>query len=467
MAVTWRHKGGPVASFSTAPTQATSTNRRVTDLGIEVWRLLASRRVTIIALVLVLVAAIIGLFSSAAQPAVDMASPALWAGSGPSFGSRWYTAVGLGALGGLSLVRLVQSWLAGWGPAAPRDAEVRLHEVPWAVEEAWREVSAILSTAGLRLERASRGGNAWLGCARRPGLWGRLAGAFYLGVLLILAAGPVARWWGWTGEPVELSLGDTHAFGPNGELMMRLGEIQVTPGHGGTITRLASTLATAGGGDHPIRLRVDTGRRARIAGLAMYQLGGGPAARVAAHREGSGILQLQLMAQDPAPRSVVRVRFSGRQQEHLLAVPQANMVVRLVHYPSLAARGIPGPVLHVRIERGIDGLSLAEEFLTEGRQVQVADVTLDIGLEYYVIMRAAREPHLPLAALGAAALLAGMFGLVAWPERCAWVAVQAREGAATLCQLAVEPSQASANWFAELEAALVERACGRGDGMER
>jgi len=236
------------------------------------------------------------------------------------------------------------------------------------------------------------------------------------------------------------------------------------PGAGGAVTELASTLSLAGGAAGTVR--VDMGRRARAGDLALYQIGYGPAARVAARGREDQALRLQSMVFDPEPRTVARVSFSGRQQEHLLAVPQANMVVRLVHYPSLAARGISRPVLHVRVERGIDGLSLAEEFLTEGRQLTVDGVTLDIDFEYYVVMRAAREPHLPMAALGAALALLGVISFVAWPARRAWVAVRGREGAATVCQLAVERREASAGWLAGVEAVLDERARGRRDGVE-
>ena len=81
-----------------------------------------------------------------------------------------------------------------------------------------------------------------------------------------------------------------------------------------------------------------------------------------------------------------------------------------------------------------------------------------------MVVRAAREPHLPIAALGATMVLLGMIGFVAWPDRRVWVAVRAREGAETLCQFAVEPREASAGWLAGVEAVLVERACGRRDG---
>lgn len=458
MHATWRHKGSPVATYGMVPTQRTTLERRITDLGSEAWRILASRRLTIAVLVVALAVSIIGIVSSSSPSSVDRLA------SLRSPTSR-LAAVGLGALAAVSLVRLLQAWVVGWGVAAPRDAVVRLHEVPWTVDEAWREVGSALAVAGLRLERGGNRGDARLGLARRSGLPGRLGGAFYLGLLLMIVASLVARWWGWAGEPVELALGETRVLGRNGELTARLEQIEIMPDADGAVRELASTLSLVDGDGAADSVRVDMGRRARAGDLALYQLGHGPAARVAARGDGDRALRLQSMVLDPEPRTVARVSFSGRQQEHLLAVPQANMVVRLVHYPSLAARGISGPVLHVRVDRGIDGRSLAEEFLTEGRQLIVDGVTLDIRFEYYVVMRAAHEPHLPIAALGAALVLLGVIGFAAWPERRAWVAVQAREGAATVCQLAVERRDASAGWLAGVEAVLGERArCRRWHG---
>jgi len=449
----------------------TTLNRRITLLGAEVWRAVASRRLAIVVLAAALAVSVAGVVASsrlteaARVPGYYGVAPLLampW-GEGASPGSR-LAGVGLGAIAALSLVRLLQAWVVGWGATVPRGAQVRLHEVPWGVEETWREVGAALAATGLRLESASARGDARLGLARRSGLAGRLSGAFYLGVLLLLAASLVAQGWGWAGEPVELALGETRAFGEHGEVTARLEQIEITPTSDDGIPSLASTLRLSREGNVAGDVRVNTLRRASAAGLALYQLGYGPAARVAARGTDGAALRLQSMAQDPEPRTVARISFSGRQQEHLLALPEANMVVRMVHYPSLEARGIAGPVLHVRVERGIDGLSLADEFLTEGRQLRINGITLDIDFEYYVVVRAAREPHLPIAALGATMVLLGMIGFVAWPDRRVWVAVRAREGAETLCQFAVEPREASAGWLAGVEAVLVERACGRRDG---
>lgn len=454
-----------------APTQRTTLNRRITHLGAEVWRALASRRLAVAVLMVALAVSIAGAVTSS-LPVDDMRAPGYHGlppaavspgGTGTSAISR-LAGAGMGLLAALSLVRLLQAWMVGWGGCAPRGAQVRLYEVPWNVEEAWREAGSAVAVAGLRLERAGGRGDTWLGVARRQGPAGRLGGAFYLGILLLVAASLVARWWGWAGEPVDLSLGETRALGENGEVTARLEQIEILPSADGGVARLTSTLGlttTDGGRDG---VQVDTLRRASTGGLALYQLGYGPAARVTARGEGGRALRLQSMVQDPEPRTVTRVRFSGRQQEHLLAVPEASMVVRMVHYPSLEARGISGPALHVRVERGIDGLSLADEFLTEGRQLYIDGITLDIGFEYYVVMRAAREPHLPIAALGGAMVVLGMIGFTFWPDRRVWVAVEARAGSETLCQFAVEPCEASAHWLAGVEATLVERARARRDG---
>jgi hypothetical protein len=438
--------------------------------GATLWRALASRRLTIALLIVALAVSATGVIASSRMP--DGVPAPSYHGVAPAALASWpepastasrLAGVGLGALAALSLVRLLQSWVPGWAAPPPEGAELRLHQVPWTVDEAWEEADAAVSAAGLRLERLCEDGDVRMGVARRSGLRGRLGGASYLGVLLLLAASLVARWSSWAGEPIELALGETHAFGQRGELQARLEEITIIPGVDGGVARLTSTLGLAGAADS--ELRIDTLRRASVGGLALYQLGYGPAVRVAAFDGAGQPLRLQAMATDPEPRTVARFRFSGRQQEHLLAVPEANMVVRMVHYPSLEARGIAGPVLQVRVERGIDGLPLADEFLTEGRRLAIGGVTLDIGLEYYVVVRAAREPHLAVAALGAALVVLGVLGRGIWPERRVWVAVQARESVGTLCQLVVEPYAAFAEWLAGVEAVLTERARSRCDGM--
>jgi len=458
-----------------APTERRTLTQSVANLSTEVWRLAASRRLTIAVLTFALALALAGALAPMTLPPEARAEharleTALSGGwpDGPTAGSR-LAGVGLAALGALCFVRLLQTWLVGWGAAAPRDAVSRVHEMPGTVDEVWRACGAALSVAGLTLERSADRDGCRMGLARRGGLAGRLRGALYLGILLVLAAGVVGRMWGWSGEPIELVLGETGVLGPDGAPSARLEQLAVTPLRGGVTEALSSTLAITADGAPAERVIVRTGRAAHAAGLSYYELAHGPAVRVAAHGDKGVALRLQSMSRDPAPRSVARFSFSGAQQEQLLAVPDANLIVRLVYYPSLAARGYAGPVVHVRAERGVDGLRLAEEFLTASGALAVGDVTLDIGFEYYVMMRAAREPHVPVAAAGAVLVLAGIVGLALWPERRAWVAVCGRgddgAGDALVCQIAVEPRDASAGWLLAADAVLSERVCDARDRL--
>jgi len=470
-----------------------TSTRVVERIGVGAWRLVLSPRTTLAMLLLLLAAALLGAFvpqasggseggispygawPDGARPRLSAAAGALGSlglGSIPSSPSfRFLVAL----VSAVSLLRMLHLWVPSWVSPAPRRAGRCSLSLPCRGQEAWSMAGRALAAAGLQVVRCTGSRGARCAVARRSGLRALVPGLFYLGLLLLVLASAVRDRWGWVGSPVELALGETQTLDPSTDLAVRLDQTAFVPRDDGTMERFESLLSLIAGGQAltpspgqadgrvvvglGLPWRGNQGRPAAHRGLGIYQIGFGPAARVSAQLAEGRALQLKSMMGDPSPRREVRLRFSGQQQEQLLAILDVDLVVRLLHYPSLPAQGIDGRALHVQVHRGSDGHLLAEEFLAESGQVVADEVTLRVAFEHYAILRAEREPELPLVAAGGVLVVAGLSGFLLWPPREVWLSLRPEEKDSA-CELVVDRADAQAPWFLRLRAQLAQM----GDG---
>jgi hypothetical protein len=295
-----------------------------------------------------------------------------------------------------------------------------------------------------------------------------LGGLLYLGILCLLLASWVSWRYSWSGPRRELALGETEPIAAvegqppdaGGELSVRLEQIALYPAR--DALRLESQVSIARGQQAPERLTLGPGRHAAYGGFSLYQLGYGPAARISARDAEGHVLSLLRMGAYGSRQNLVRLRFAAQQQEQTLAIPEANVVLRLVYYPELAVQGTHGRALQVQFHRGQDGGLLAERFLTQdgvivvGRNEEVKQgLEVNIAFEYYVVLRAEREPELPLAALGGLSILVGFVAMALWPPQEAWITVQPRDQGCT-CRLVLPRRDAGSPWVRGLAALLQE-----------
>jgi len=356
----------------------------------------------------------------------------------------------------LAGLRLFTLWVPSWRhpPLSrtdayqfilPQDARQASHTIERALAAAGQRPRSWLEKDGLRYTVARRTG---------AGRW--LPGLFYLGLLLLLLSALVGWRFGWHGEDLELVLGETRPLGI-GELAVRLDEIAVLPNEDDTMRRLDSLMALLDGPETVTQMITGLGRRATHGNLSLYQVGYGPAARVSARGAQGQALDVRRMLGDKSAQHQVRLRFSEQSQEQLLAVPEARLAIRLVHYPSLAAQDIAGRVLHVQVYEEASGKLLAEQFLTQGSELSVNGVTIDLALEYYVVVRPEKEPELPLAFAGGLLALLGVCATMIWPRRETWITVMG-QGGASFCRLDIPARDAEADWFRIVQAILGEQA---------
>jgi len=333
----------------------------------------------------------------------------------------------LAVLGIVCLARLIEVWIPAWSlpPLSPLARERAVcDDEPQAVA---RALSSLLTSRGLATRCSASEGMpcrcvAW---RRGPARW--LKGLLYLGGVLFLVAAVACEHLGYVGEPVDLLLGVSTGVGPDSDLCVMLRQIEVFPSDDGVPLIHRSEIVAYRDGAEAERAWLYPGKPAAVQGLTFYQVRSGPAMRVAARGADGKALLLRDPGGEGEGSPVLRVGFSGTEQERLVLVPAAGLIVSLVYYPSLPSEGVTRPVVHVRVQRATGGQALAERFLTENDVLLVGGVRLDLGFEYSVTVRPEREPELPIIALGALALAFGVLAQVMWPDGHLWLAISDQE----------------------------------------
>ena len=445
-------------------------------IGVAAWRLVGSRRTTLVLLLLLLVVALLGgtlpqtrrclsADTGSQQPEVAETS-ARWIGSAERvealglsslFCSRLFRSL-LGVAVGVALLRLLSLGIPSWVVIPGGSVGLDVRSVKSGPAEMWTRLSRAVAPAGLTLVRFSRAKPFPYAVARRAGARRWLPGLFYLGFLILLAASLIDWHFGWTRPQLSLALGESLPVDQSSGMSVRLDQIAFLPRDDGTMQRFDSYLQLSRSEGSLESLTTTQNSRGTAAGLAFYQLGFGPAVRVSAQKEGQ-YLNLETVVGDSVPQPVLRLRFSEQQQEQLLAIPEAGLVVRLVHYAQPVARETETGALDVQVLRGRDGKLLGERFFTGQGEVSAEGVDVQVTPEYYVALRVEREPGLPLAALALALMLAGMLGFCLWPPRELWLSVS-EDGKGCQCTLYAPRRNVGAPWLRGIE----DRLSGEDDG---
>ena len=361
----------------------------------------------------------------------------------------------LAAVGVTATLRLLSLWVPGWAVPpreldalrdenqAPQDSNGHVSAPLLTLEgdilSAWRRVGRASALVGLDLKPLGDGDEGVrLGMAQRTGLTRWLPGLFYLGIILLLLAGIVRHHFGVTSPRWSLTLGETRPLPGDPSLALHLDQVAIAPAQG-TFESLLTLLRDGDDGDGPVaanlgQITLGPTKPNRVAGQRLYQIGYGPAARVTAQAADGRRLRIYHLVGAVPPTETFRVAFEGRQSEELLAIPEADLVLRLVYYASLPTQDL-GETVHLQILKGQSRALLAEAFMTGPDQLRASDVLITVAPEYYVVLQLQREPEAPLAIAGGLMAFLGMVALVLWPPRYLWVGIEEHEQDHTVCQL--------------------------------
>lgn len=333
-------------------------------------------------------------------------------------------------LGALACWRLISLLVPGWVPP-PRQRSTasensRLHLERFPSPEFWRSADFALC----RMVLTPQGRLMVL--QKRRGL-SRLNILLPLGLFLFWGATGLQAGLGAYSAPSPLLLGHQQPLLPGEKTSATLDELYVTA-KGGSVDWLEALL-TVRQGDHIVGISHLRERQPWVTGrVTLFVAGHGPAVRLCAfgaQGESEERLLLSPLANGQGPQTVVRLAFAG-QQEHQVALPSHNLIVRLVYYPPEIGGAGQGALWHAQALSGRDGQVLAEGF-TQDRplHLNVGQVRVVSVPEYYILLGAERRVAQPLFAVGAICILTGLAARFLWPPRFVWLAVR-QEGEAWL-----------------------------------
>ncbi len=410
-------------------------------VALRLWRILTSPVAPSIALLLLLAVTAAGaLTGSNGQPAAAQGATErlLWAsadGTGPFEPAAWmipgrlfehslFRAFGV-VLAGLLVLWLLRAWLPSWSTPPAAGSALRRLELDAPPENFARALSWALAVSGQSVVRRSRQDGAEVLVARRAGAGGWLPGLLYAGVLLVMLASFVGWRYGWRSQPLALAVGEAQPLDTAGEQTLQLEQIQLFPQPNDRPPRVDSLVSVYEGGRRVAEIALKAGRRASYGGLILRQVGLGPVARLSATHAEAGELSLRSAFGETQAQPVRRVRLTGPQQEHLMAVVGHDLLVRLVHYVEPGQDEPSNGTLHLQLLRGSDGSLVSDRALQQAGEVTAGPVTVHLAPEYYVSVRAERQPERPLLYIGWGATLVGLLARLAWPPRELWIRLQA------------------------------------------
>jgi hypothetical protein len=371
-------------------------NRPIERICRETWRVANSPQVVLVMLALLLVMAVLGGLSTQTGSGASgemgwlgqavQGEMAQWATSEVlgSFGLQvilrsWPFRVFVGVAVAIIVLRMLGLWVSPWPTKAVELVPSLNVVLPLDEGATWKRVSCVFGMIGQGETRRIEIDDSQYALYKRVGKRCWLGGMFYFGLLVLMLASLIRTHYGWDGSPVDLALGESRVLDPRSGLTVRLEQVALLPRADGTLQRFDSRIAIVEEDRVEKELDVGFGRWAVYGGATIYQLGFGPAVRLSVSQDDGTALNLQQMLSEAEPRHVLRVRFSERQQEQLVAVPEAGLIVRLTQYPNASRE--EARTLHVEALRGQDGGLIAEQFLTDAGTITTNGIVVHVAPE--------------------------------------------------------------------------------------
>ncbi len=314
----------------------------------------------------------------------------------------------------------------------------------WGWEEVLESVRRTLTAVLTRPREEFAQGTAYF--YADTGLWSHGGAlALHLGALLLLLGGLIGGRWGWQTEPQRLGPG-RQADIRETDYTLRLDDLAVSEGH------FRAEVALLREGEVVSRGVVGERKPLRHSGLTVRGIGYGPAAVVRAWDEVGRSLTLQSFAEGAEPAEVAYLPFGALGEEHYCAVPESNLVVRLVLVEDESAD--VGPSFEMQAYRSNSADPVFEGTLSAGDQIAINGHRYSVEVQYYALLLVRHDPGSGLVLLGLLLAASGMMVTLWKPRAQAWVLV-ADEGGEVIIRVRGE-THAHDRRFARLMTELTE-----------
>jgi len=158
-------------------------------------------------------------------------------------------------------------------------------------------------------------------------------------------------------------------------------------------------------------------------GISFYQLSHGPLVTVRALDTDGQPISVQALAPGATLQEEATLQLSEQENEGYVAVPDQNLVLRIVFQSMLPSEGEDMPALLVQAYRGGMTDLVHSETLLDSASLQMESDSYVVEWGHYAVLDIANDPSFSLTLFGTASLLAGAIAILYVPPRSIWAVV--------------------------------------------
>jgi len=158
-------------------------------------------------------------------------------------------------------------------------------------------------------------------------------------------------------------------------------------------------------------------------GISFYQVSHGPLITVRALDAHGQPISVQALSPGAMVQEEATLQLSDQEHEGYVAVPDQNLVLRVVYQSVLPSDGEDVPALLVQAYRGGITDLVDSEIIFDAATLQIDGNSYAVEWEHYAVLSITTDASVGLTVLGATSLLAATIAMLYVPPRSIWAVV--------------------------------------------
>ena len=232
----------------------------------------------------------------------------------------------------------------------------------------------------------------------------------------------------WREDKIRLSPGQEYQVQHGSSLSLRLDDFQAELYPDGTPRSYQARLTLLEDGSELMTGMVSPNAPLRYGGISFYQLSHGPLVTIRGLDPEGHHVSLRALAPATTLQTEETLQLSDDENEGYIAVPEPNLVLRIVLQSQPLSGGRHRPALLVQAYRGGMTDLVFSKTLFGSSSLQIEDNSYAFEWRHYAVLTVTSDPSVGPIFLGAASLLAAATTIIHLPPRRIWAAVTSTEG---------------------------------------